>query len=71
VVELATTTPADLGLPLSHWSLEDLALQILKDAHYRDMSRSIINRSLNSHDLKPHRCTQWGAAHGHGGDHAL
>lgn len=59
VVVLATTKPADLGLPLSHWSLEDLAIQILKDAHYRDMSRSTSNRILNSNDLKPHRCTQW------------
>ena len=56
---LATTKPAELGLPVSHWSLEDLAIQILKDAHYRDMSRSTIQRILNAHDLKPHRCTQW------------
>jgi transposase len=48
-----------LGLPFSHWSLEDLAIQIIHDAHYRDMSRSTINRILNSNDLKPHRCIQW------------
>src|SRR5919201_964127 len=42
VLVLATTKPADLGLPISHWSLEDLAIQILKEAHYRDMSRSSI-----------------------------
>ena len=59
VIVLATTKPAELGLPMSHWSLEDLAVQILKDAHYRDMSRSTINRILNANDLKPHRCTQW------------
>lgn len=59
VVVLATTKPAELGLPMSHWSLDDLALRIVKDAHYRDMSRSTINRILNSNDLKPHRCTQW------------
>lgn len=59
VVVLATTKPAELGLPISHWSLEDLAIQIVNDAHYRDMSRSTINRILNSNDLKPHRCTQW------------
>src|SRR5579864_5913985 len=59
VVVLATTKPADRGLPMSHWSLDDLAIQILKDAHYRDMSRSTIQRILNSNDLKPHRCTQW------------
>ena len=54
---LATTKPAELGLPISHWSLEDLAVQILKDAHYRDMSRSTIHRILNANDLKPHTCT--------------
>jgi hypothetical protein len=59
VVVLATTRPAELGLPISHWSLEDLAIQIVNDAHYRDMSRSTINRILNRNDLKPHRCTQW------------
>src|SRR6266849_2500902 len=59
VVVLATTKPVELGLPISHWSLEDLAIQIVNDAHYRDMSRSTINRILNSNDLKPHRCTQW------------
>jgi hypothetical protein len=59
VLVLATTKPADLGLPFSHWSLEDLATQIINDAHYRDMSRSTIARILNDGDLKPHRCTQW------------
>jgi DDE superfamily endonuclease len=59
VVVLATTKPAELGLPISHWSLDDLAIQIVNEAHYRDMSRSTINRILNSNDLKPHRCTQW------------
>src|ERR1700689_1130009 len=46
VIVLATTKPADLGLPFSHWSLEDLAIQIINDAHYRDMSRSTIQRIL-------------------------
>src|SRR6266849_5158256 len=59
VVVLPPTTPAELGLPISHWSLEDLAIRILKDDHYRDMSRSTVNRILNGNDLKPHRCTQW------------
>jgi hypothetical protein len=58
-VVLATTKPAELGLPISHWSLDDLAIQIVNEAHYRDMSRSTVNRILNSNDLKPHRCTQW------------
>ena len=46
VLVLATTPPADVGVPTSHWSLDDLAFQILKEAHYKDMSRSTIQRIL-------------------------
>jgi transposase len=60
---LATTPPADLGVPASHWSLDDLAFQILKDAHYRDMSRSTIQRILAAADLQPHRCRYWLKSH--------
>ena len=56
---LATTKPTELGLPISHWSLEDLAVRILQDAHYRDVSKSTIQRILNANDLKPHRRIQW------------
>jgi DDE superfamily endonuclease len=56
---LATTPPADLGVPTSHWSLDDLAFQILKDAHYKDMSRSTVGRILAEADLQPHRCRYW------------
>jgi transposase len=63
VVVLATTKPAELGLPFSHWSLEDLAIRILQDAHYRDMSRSTIRRILAEADLQPHRCRYWLQSH--------
>src|SRR5438270_4814435 len=46
VLALVTTRPADVGVPVSHWSLEDLAVKVLRDAHYRDMSRSTIQRLL-------------------------
>jgi DDE superfamily endonuclease len=46
-------------VPTSHWSLEDLAYQILKDAHYRDMSRSTVQRILAEADLKPHKSRYW------------
>ena len=59
VVVLATTQPADVGVPTSRWSLDDLAYHILKDAHYRDMARSTIQRILAEADLKPHRSTYW------------
>jgi len=56
---LATTKPADVGVPTSHWSLDDLAYHILQDAHYRDMSRSTVQRILAEADLKPHRSRYW------------
>jgi transposase len=60
---LATTPPADVGVPTSHWSLDDLAYHILKDAHYRDMSRSTVQRILAEADLRPHRCRYWLKSH--------
>jgi transposase len=59
VLVLATQKPADLGLAPSHRSLDDLAYHILKDAHYRDMSRSTVQRTLAEAELKPHRCRYW------------
>jgi hypothetical protein len=46
-------------VPTSQWSLDDLAFHILRDAHYRDMSRSTIQRILNEGELRPHRSRYW------------
>jgi hypothetical protein len=59
VLVLATTKPADADTPVSHWSLEDLALRIAQDAHYADMSRSTIQRILAAAELKPHKVRSW------------
>ena len=56
---LATTKPADVGVPTARWSLDDLAYHILQDAHYRAMARSTIQRLLAEADLKPHRSRYW------------
>jgi hypothetical protein len=63
VLVLATTPPAAVGGPTSHGSLDDLAFPILKDAHYRDMSRRTIQRVLAEADLQPHRCRYWLKSH--------
>src|SRR5689334_15360173 len=63
VLVLATTPPADVGVPTSHWSLDDLAYHILKDNHYEDMSRSTIQRVLAAADLQPHRSRYWLKSH--------
>ena len=39
--------------------MEDLATRILNDAHYRDMSRSTIQRILAQAELKPHKVRSW------------
>jgi hypothetical protein len=52
-----------VGVPVSHWSLDDLALHILKEAHYTDMSRSTIQRILSQADLHPHRSRYWLTSH--------
>src|SRR3954468_14747517 len=63
VLVLATTRPRDVGVPASHWSLDDLAFHILKEARYADMSRSTIQRILAAADLQPHRCRSWLKSH--------
>jgi transposase len=59
VLILATTKPAEAGTPVSHWSLDDLATRIVNDAHYRDMSRSTVQRILAQAELKPHKVRSW------------
>jgi len=59
VLVLATTKPADAGTPVSHWSLDDLATNIINDAHCRNMSRSTIQRILAQAELKPHKVRSW------------
>jgi transposase len=60
---LATEPPAKQEVPTSHWSLDGLAYQILKDAHYADMSRSTIQRILAEAELRPHKSRYWLTSH--------
>jgi DDE superfamily endonuclease len=48
-----------VGVPAARWSLDDLAYHILRDAHFRDMSRSAVQRILAEADLKPHKSRYW------------
>ncbi len=59
VLVLATTEPTEVGTPVSHWSLDDLATHILNDAHFRDMHRSTVQRILAQAELKPHKVQSW------------
>ena len=63
MVCLATTAPSDQEVPTTHWSLDDLAFQIVRDAHYADMSRSTIQRILHDSELRPHKSRYWLSSH--------
>jgi transposase len=63
VVCLATSLPEQQQLPQPRWSLDNLAYQILRDEHYKDMSRSTIGRILAEAALRPHRSRYWLRSH--------
>jgi len=62
-VVLATEKPADHDVPVTHWSLSDLAARIINDAHAAAMSRSTIFRVLNEAAIKPHKSRYWLNSH--------
>ena len=55
VIALAGRTTEDRQQPDTSWSRDDIAFEILRDAHHRDTSRGTIGRILSEADLKPHR----------------
>lgn len=63
VINVASSKTEDHQNPDSSWTLDNLAFEILRDARYRDMSRSTINRILVDADLKPHRSIYWLNSH--------
>jgi hypothetical protein len=63
VLCLATTPPAAVGVPNAPWSLDDLAYHILRETHYRDMSRSTLQRILAEAELRPHKSRYWLTSH--------
>lgn len=63
VLALASSATAEHDQPDTCWTLDNLAYEILRDAHHRDMSRSTIARILNAADLKPHQSVYWLNSH--------
>lgn len=63
VINLASSKTEDHQHPDSSWTLDNLAFEILQDAHRRDMHRSTIHRILNEADLKPHKSVYWLNSH--------
>jgi hypothetical protein len=63
VVTIATSIPSDYGSTATRWSIDDIAVTILNNAHYETMSRSTIWRTLENADLKPHKSVYWLNSH--------
>ena len=63
VITLASGKTEDHQTPDSAWSLDELAMAIVKEAHHKEMSRSTIQRILALADLKPHKSVYWLNSH--------
>jgi hypothetical protein len=63
VISLASSRTEEHQQPDSSWTLDNLAFNIINDAHHRDMNRSTIGRILSEADLKPHRSKYWLNSH--------
>ena len=63
MISIATSKPSDYGCTATRWSLDDIAMTILNQAHAEAMSRSTIFRVLDDADLKPHKSVYWLNSH--------
>src|SRR5664279_4091269 len=59
IVALACLEPVARGLHITHWSREDLALQVVADGIVPTISARTIGRVLDDVDLQPHRTRYW------------
>ncbi len=59
VLEIATTNPNDLGRPITHWTSQELADEIVKQGLTDSIHRSTVSRFLKECQLKPHRVYEW------------
>lgn len=59
VLQKATETPRDNGVPLSHWSTKELAALAIRAGITESIHPSTVGRWLNEADLQPHRIRYW------------
>lgn len=59
IVAMACEPPEDSGIPITHWTRNDLAQEALRRKIVKRISLSSIGRILNEADLKPHRMRGW------------
>jgi hypothetical protein len=55
IIALACEDPQDSKRPVSHWTLRELAAEIVKRGIAETISERTVQRILNEADLKPHR----------------
>jgi hypothetical protein len=61
-VQLACLEPVAKGLPITHWSRQDLARQAVADGLVERISAATVRRILQEVDLQPHRTRYWKTA---------
>ena len=61
VIEMACQPPSKYGLPISHWTAEELREQLLKERKDDKpiMSVRSIQRTLEEAEIKPHKIRYW------------
>lgn len=63
IVQLACLEPLAKGLPITHWSSQNLARQAVADSLVSGLSARTVRRILQEVDLQPHRTRYWKTAH--------
>ena len=56
---LACDPPEKYGLPISHWSARELAIEMAKQGIVESISERHVGRLLQEADLKPHQSGYW------------
>jgi len=62
IVPLACLEPIAKGLPMTHWSRQDLARQAMAEGIVSTISARTVRRLLQEVDLQPHRTRFWKTA---------
>lgn len=59
IVAIACEFPEDSGLPISHWTQQEIANEASKRGIVDNISQRSVGRFLNEADLQPHRIRGW------------
>ena len=59
IIALATRPPPESGVPITHWSMRDLARASVQDGIVASISSSTVWRLLDQGAIKPHRWHYW------------